>query len=148
MALGDIARHVDPAEKDRQAPLAFALHGRKPVAGLLETGLVVQRQPVDIVAERARGLAKMAIGHQHRACGIIGKADGQQFARDFAAQPRCIGGVADRIAQRGGGNMIGDLKPDAGGRLTGIDPQHAFARIEAVQRIGWADVDSDRVLLP
>ena len=69
MALGDVARHVDPAEEERHPLCIFALQGGEAVAGLLEAGAESLGQSVDIVAHAARFLAKPAIGHQQRAGG-------------------------------------------------------------------------------
>jgi hypothetical protein len=113
------------------------------VAGLLEAGLEEQRQPIDIVAEGAGRGAKAAIGHQHRAGGIVGQPDGDQLAGDLAAQPRAIGKRADHRAERGCGNMIGDLETDARRALARLDLQHTLFGIEAAQHLGRTDLDRD-----
>ena len=80
MALGDVARHVHPAEEKRHPARTLALEGREPVAGLFEAGTENLRKPVDIVTNFARGAAEVLVRHQQRPGGVIAEADEQQLA--------------------------------------------------------------------
>jgi hypothetical protein len=86
MPLGDVAGHVDAAEKEGHAARIGALQRRQPVAGLFETDVECLTKPIDIVTHRARLLPEPAIGHQDCSCRIVGEADREQLARGGCAQ--------------------------------------------------------------
>ena len=73
--LGDVAGHVDPAEKEGDATQAGSLQRRQAVTGLFETDAEGAGEPVDIMPHRPRGFPESGIGHQQRAGGVIAKAD-------------------------------------------------------------------------
>jgi hypothetical protein len=142
MPLGDVARHVDPAEIDRNAASARALQRRQPVAGLFETGVEHLPQAVDVVAQLAGGHAEPFIGHEQGPGRIIAEPDGQDMAR------RCLEAAflddrADLLRKRERGDLPGELEPAAFDRLRRIEFEMAPLRVEPSHRPPALPGDAD-----
>ena len=129
VALGDVARHVDAAEIERHALRARPLERREAVARLFEADPEAPRQPVDIVAQLARGGAERGIGHHERPRGVIGEA-----RPPAAAAPRPPGRSAAATiasissAKRGRGEAVREQEAAALRRQRGVERQRARRR--------------------
>ena len=103
------------------------------MAGLLKADMEGLAQPVDIMPHSARFFPKAPIGHQDRACRIVCEADRQQLARGGCAQFRALYDFADFAAQRGCGQLVGQLEATAFCRLALVDHQMPHLRVEIAQ---------------
>ncbi|KAG5722280.1 hypothetical protein E4T56_gene3103, partial [Termitomyces sp. T112] len=143
VALGDIARHVDPAKSDGYAALVGPLQVGQAVAGLFKTGAEDLAQAVNIMAQPPRRVAKRAIGHQQSPRRIIGQPHGEQIARGLGAHPALLHRLGNLLRQRDGAKLIGQLKAQTLMGLARVQRQFATGLVIMADRRAWQMAQGD-----
>jgi hypothetical protein len=91
------------------------------------------KQPVDIVAQGARGAAEALVGHEQRARCIVAEPDREEVARGLGLQGCGGDDFGDLARERERGNLIGQLEAAGFVGLRGIELKRAGPGIEAAQ---------------
>jgi hypothetical protein len=144
MPFGDIAGHIDAAEKERDTALAWALQGGEAMAGLFKADAKLLPQTVNVMPHLPRPLSKASIGHEEGTGRIVGEADEQQLPCPGAAEVAGFNDALDDAIEGESGQLVGQLETAALSGLALIDHQMPHRRVIISQALAILIDQRDR----